>query len=237
METLSIIIPCYNEEATIKRCLERVVMVDLPFGASKQVLVIDDGSRDNSRQIVQDFANSHLEVKLLAQPKNMGKGAAIRRGLKEAKGSLIVIQDADLEYDPEDFKQMMQLFRLKEVDVVFGSRRLLKSNAVSGLVQYWGAEIINFFTNIFYGARITDQFTCYKMFRSELLQKIPLKTSRFEIDAELTAKLLRMGQFVQEVPITYHPRTIAEGKKIRVKDGFLWLWQIVKHRFTSRSSW
>lgn len=234
---LSVIIPCYNEAKTIERVLERLELAEI-LDFEREIIVVDDASRDDSVAVVERFAQTHLvTIHVLRQEKNMGKGAAIRRALKEATGDLLVIQDADLEYDPHDLRHMMSLFDLPDVNVVFGSRRLLKSNAVSGFAEYWGAQVINFFTNILYGARITDQFTCYKMFRRELLEEIPLHSNGFEIDAELTAKLLRTGERVQEVPITYHPRSRAQGKKIRWTDGVAWLWQIIKHRFTSPKHW
>lgn len=227
---LSIIIPCYNEVKTIAEILRRVLAVDLP-GVEKEILVVDDGSKDDSAVIIEKVASGDPSIRLLRQPKNMGKGAAMQRGFKEATGDFIVIQDADLEYDPADWQQMIALFRLPQVDVVFGSRRLLPGNPVSGTFFYWGAQLINLFTNILYGARISDQFTCYKMARSNVLKKIPLNSNRFAVDAELTAKLLRLGQFIQEVPITYRPRGREEGKKIRFRDGLAWLWQIIKYRF------
>lgn len=227
---LSIIIPCYNEAKTIAEILRRVQEVSLG-GVQKEILVIDDGSKDESAAIVETLAVSQPSIRLLRQPHNLGKGAAMQRGFKEATGDLVVIQDADLEYDPADWQQMIALFHLPQVDVVFGSRRLLPGNRTSGLFFYFGAQLINLFTNILYGARISDQFTCYKMTRSSVLQKIPLHSNRFAVDAELTAKLLRLGQFIQEVPITYNPRGRKEGKKIRFRDGLSWLWQIIKYRF------
>ncbi len=235
--TLSIVIPCYNESATVGKLVAQVLLADIG-PVQKDVIVVDDGSVDDSCAIVKTIANEHPEtLRLLEQKYNQGKGAAVRRGMAEARGELIVIQDADLEYHPKDFKHMLPLFELENVDVVFGSRRLLPGNKVSGLAEYLGAQLINAFTNVLYGARISDQFTCYKMFRRSLLEHIPLRTNRFEFDAELTAKLLRVGQKVQEVPILYTPRSREQGKKIRWRDGAAWLWQIIKHRFTPRRRW
>lgn len=228
---LSIIIPCYNESRTIVEIIQRVLAIDLGL-VKKEILVIDDGSTDSSATLVQQQINADAStIRLFKQPRNRGKGAAMQRGFKEATGDLVVIQDADLEYDPADWQQMIPLFRLPQIDVVFGSRRLLPGNPTSGLFFYWGAQLINLFTNILYGARISDQFTCYKMARREVVRHIPLHSQRFAIDAELTAKLLRLGRSIQEVPITYHPRSQTEGKKIRFRDGVSWLWQIIKYRF------
>lgn len=234
---LSVIIPCFNEEQTIAQVLQQVLGADL-LKLEREIIVIDDGSNDQSVNIVAGIRNKNLgQIKLLIQPTNRGKGAAIRRGFNDSTGDLIVIQDADLEYNPQDLRHMISLFDLPDVNIVFGSRRLLKRNAVSGLAEYWGAQVINLFTNLLYNARISDQFTCYKMIRRQLLEAIPLRSNGFEIDAELTAKLLRLGYAVQEVPITYFPRTRDQGKKIRWRDGVAWLGQIIKHRFTSPNHW
>lgn len=234
---LSVIIPCYNEEKTVAEVLERMLVADM-LGLEREIIVIDDASTDKSVEIIERSIAAHPgSIQLLRQPRNQGKGSAIRRGFAAATGDVLVIQDADAEYDPRDLRPMISLFDLPEVDVVFGSRRLLRSNAVSGFAEYWGAQIINLFTNLLYRTRISDQFTCYKMFRRTLLDEIPLRSSGFAIDAEFTAKLLRIGQVVQEVPITYNPRTRQQGKKIRWRDGAAWLWQIVKHRFTLPQHW
>lgn len=235
--TLSIIIPCYNEEKTIGELLRRVLAVDL--GAiGKEIIVVDDASNDRSVEIVRDIEHRQSEkLRLLVQPENRGKGAAVRRGLGAARGELVVIQDADLEYYPEDFRPMLALFERPDVDVVFGSRRMMASNAISGIPEYMGAQVINAFTNMLYGASISDQFTCYKMFRRQLLPHLKLRSSRFEFDGELTAKLLRLGLKIHEVPIRYLPRSRLEGKKIGWRDGVAWLTQIIKHRFTRRERW
>lgn len=233
---LSIVIPCYNEERTLEALLQRVVNVDLG-SVQKEILVVDDGSRDRSRDIALTMVEKYPGLmRVLAQDENRGKGAAIRRGFQEATGDLVVIQDADLEYDPRDFQQMAALFRLPQVDVVFGSRRLLK-NPVSSRLYYSGAPLVAALTYALYGARISDQFTCYKMLRRELLTRIPLKTSGFAIDAELIAKLFRLGVRIREVPITYRPRNRAEGKKVRLRDGFQWMWLLLKYRVLPSDQW
>ena len=233
--TLSVIIPCYNEEATIAELLNRVAAVETP-GVKREVLVVDDGSTDNSAKLVLEHASINQSVRLLQQP-NQGKGSAVRAGLAAAVGELVVIQDADLEYDPEDWQQMLLLFKNPDVQVVFGSRRMLSTNPTSGFFYYWGAELINITTNVLYGRRVTDQFTCYKMMRRSMLPQLHLKSDGFEFDAELVAKIFRKGLVVCEVPIRYAPRTVEQGKKIRPQDGLAWLWQILKHRFTSPKSW
>lgn len=233
---LSIVIPCYNEERTLAALLQRVRDADLG-SVQKEILVVDDGSRDKSLDIARAMAEKYPElIRVLAQDENQGKGAAIRRGFQEATGGLVVIQDADLEYDPKDFCQMLALFRLPEVSVVFGSRRLLK-NPVSSRLYYSGAPLVAALTYLLYGARISDQFTCYKMMRRELLTRLPLRERGFAVDAELIAKLLRRGARIHEAPITYHPRSRAEGKKVRLRDGFRWLWQLTRHRFSDPRRW
>ena len=227
---LSVVIPCYNEEQTLRTSVQRVL--DADFGnISKDIVIVDDGSTDQSQAIATEFQTRHpAVVRLLTHTHNQGKGAAVRDGLAVARGDLIVIHDADTEYDPQDFQQMLALFRLPEVDVVFGSRRFLP-NPISGMFYYWGAQLINAFTNVLYGARVTDQFTCYKMFRRTILDQLSLRSNGFAVDAEFTAKILRLGYRIYEVPITYHPRSLREGKKIRFHDGVSWLAQIIKYRF------
>lgn len=234
--TLSIIIPCFNEERTIGDILRQVLAVDLG-PVRKDIIVVDDGSTDRSRTIAEEIARSAPEtVRVLVQPRNLGKGAALQRGFHEARGEIVAIQDADLEYDPEDLSQMLALFRLPEVAVVFGSRRLLK-NPVSNRFYYSAVPLVTALSALLYQRRISDQFTCYKMLRRELVARLSLRERGFVVDGELLAKLWRLGQTVYEVPITYHPRSRAEGKKVRLRDGFLWCWQLLKHRFTDPARW
>ena len=233
---LSIIIPCYNEEATITTLLDRVWNLNLNT-IQKEIIVVDDGSKDQSTKHIQSFITTHPKVQLLSASRNKGKGAAIRRGFAAATGDLVVIQDADLEYDPHDWEQMLALFKSPKVQVVFGSRRLLKDHSSSGFSYYWGAQSITMVTNLMYGAHMTDMFTCYKMFRRSFLNTLQLQSNGFDIEAELAAKTLRRGATIYEVPISYHPRSIANGKKIRWQDGVGALWQSVQHRFTDQRNW
>lgn len=233
---LSIVIPCYNEERTVGGLLRRVLAVGLE-DFDKEVLLVDDGSTDRSRSIAEGVAREFPDVvRVLAQSTNQGKGAAIRRGCLEAQGDLVVIQDADLEYDPEDFRQMLALFRLPEVAVVFGSRRMLP-NPVSSTLYYSGAPLVTALTYLLYGRRLSDQFTCYKMLRRALLTRLSLREKGFTVDAELIAKLLRLGERIYEVPITYRPRSRAEGKKVRLEDGLQWVWQLLKYRVLPKHQW
>lgn len=230
--TLSIVIPCYNEEGTLGALLRRVLAADLG-DVRKEMLVVDDGSTDESRAIAEAVAREHPEtVRVLVQPRNLGKGAALQRGFREAIGDLVAIQDADLEYDPNDFRQMLALFRLPAVQVVFGSRRLMK-NPVSSKLYYSGVPLITLLTALLYQRHITDQFTCYKMLRRELVRKLTLHERGFMVDAELLAKLFRLGIPIHEVPITYRPRTRAEGKKVTLRHGFQWVGALIRYRFAS----
>jgi glycosyltransferase involved in cell wall biosynthesis len=234
---LSIIIPCFNEERTIRTLLNRVLSADLG-DVEREIIVVDDGSRDASSAIIAEVVGtSDGRIRLIQFPNNQGKGAAVRRGFAEARGDFVVVQDADLEYDPQDFAQMLPLLRISAVDAVFGSRRMIPDTPSSSTFYYFCATAFDRFTNLLYGVRLTDQFTCYKMIRRDLLTRIPLHCSGFEMDAELNAKLLRRSSMICEVPITYHPRTVQDGKKIRLRDGVLWVWQMIKHRVSDPRSW
>lgn len=225
---ISIIVPCYNEEKTVGECLRRLGKVD--FGdVEKEIIVVDDGSTDNSEAVVREFAHSHA-IQVIRQ-KNRGKGAAVRTGLRVASGDVLIVQDADLEYYPEELPSLLAELSVSGVDAVFGSRRLGLHNKHSGWLYFMGAQFINGLTNILYGQRITDQFTCYKVIRRKIMQDMDLQSDGFEFDAELVAKLFRRGATVREVPIKYTPRTRLEGKKIRVWDGLKWWYQIMKYRF------
>ncbi len=233
---LSIVIPCYNEERTIATIIERVLAVDLG-PTTKEVLVVDDGSTDRSAALAEALAIRYPGVlRVLRQPTNMGKGAALQRGFQEAAGDLVAIQDADLEYDPQDFQQMLALFRLPGVSVVFGSRRLIH-NPVSNALYYSVVPFVTIVTYLLYQRRISDQFTCYKMIRRDLLRRIPLRARGFVVDGELLAKLFRLGVDIHEVPITYRPRGREEGKKVRLRDGFHWMWELVRQRFSDPARW
>lgn len=234
--TLSVIIPCHNEERTLEKLVRRVLSVDLG-DTRKEILVVDDGSTDASYSIACALAEGFPGViRVFSQPKCQGKGAALQRGFREATGDLVVIQDADLEYDPSNFRQMLELFLLPEVSVVFGSRRLT-ANPVSNRFYYSAVPLVTLLTYLLYRTGVSDQFTCYKMLRRDLLARIPLRERGFGVDAELIAKLFRLGVRVHEVPIMYSPRSRAEGKKVRFHDGLVWCWQLIKHRFTNPRAW
>jgi glycosyltransferase involved in cell wall biosynthesis len=229
MDKLSIVIPFYNEAATLESVVRRALAVRLDV--AKQIILVDDGSTDDSPRIAMELAReNHATIEYVRMSANCGKGAAVRRGLEQAEGSLIVIQDADLEYDPEDLRQIVEAYETPEVDAVFGSR-LLAANPRGAWLNYWGGRAVTGITNLLFGSQLTDQPTCYKSFRREVLKDFELHSDGFELCAELTAKLLRSGHQIHEVPIRYAPRGRSEGKKLRFRHGFRIAWTLLCLRF------
>lgn len=224
---LSVIMPAYNEEKTIEEIIKKVLKVPLNI----ELIVVDDGSKDKTRQIIEKF-RSNNNVKIIFQKNNQGKGAAIRVGIKKATGDMIIIQDADLELDPKDYLKLIQPIIKNKSKVVYGSRFINKPKSKKqGLSFYLGSQFLTTLTNILYNAHITDEATCYKLFSSEVIKKINLKCNGFEFCPEVTAKVRKLGLKIVEIPIFYKPRNIKQGKKIRLKDGFLAAWTLIKYRF------
>jgi dolichol-phosphate mannosyltransferase len=223
---LSVIVPTYNEAATIEALLKRV----LDTGLDLEVVVVDDGSSDETPEILRRF-ESDPRVVVVTQGKNSGKGSAIRAGIGSVTGDVVIIQDADLEYDPNDYRAILREFDDPEVSVVYGSRRLMKSNPMSSLSFFLGGVTLTWITNLLYGTRITDEPTCYKAFRTELLRGLPLQCRGFEFCPEVTAMVAKRGIRIKEVPIHYHPRLKSEGKKIRARHWFEAVGTLLKHRF------
>ena len=226
---ISVIIPAKNEERTIAEIIRRVKAVNL----TKEIIVIDDASTDKTGHILDKVSqeqDSGNPIKVIRHLQNQGKGAAIRTGLKEAVGDIVIIQDADLEYDPQDYAGLIQPIIDGKTSVVYGSRCLSK-NRISSPGFFLGGKLLSFLTNLFYRAGITDEPTCYKVFRREVLQNLDLKCRRFEFCPEVTAKVRKKGYKIYEVPIRYYPRKIKEGKKIRFSDGISAVWTLVKYRF------
>lgn len=229
---LSIIIPVYNEEKTLAALINKVKFVDFrPY--KTEIIAVDDGSKDSTPEIFSSLTG----VKKIVLPVNRGKGYAIRKGLEEARGEYVIIQDADLEYEPEDIKTMFFYAKDNALPILYGSRNLNKTNKRAGFLFYSGGVLLSLVTNFLYGVKITDEPTCYKLFRREIFDKIKLKSSRFEFCPEVTAKAARLGYNIPEIPIRYNPRDIKQGKKIRVWDGLEAIWILIKYRFLPISKW
>jgi len=232
IKTLTVIIPAYNEEKTVQQILELVTGVKIQE-IQMEIVVVDDCSTDQTKSIVETYISQHKEhsIRLCSQEKNMGKGAAIHRGIEEATGDFLVIQDADLEYDPNEYKALLGPLLMDKADVVYGSR-FMGSNP-HRILFFWhsiGNKFLTFLSNMFNNLNLTDMETCYKMFRSEIIKKIYLRENRFGFEPEVTAKISRVpGIRIYEVGISYYGRTYHEGKKINWKDGFRAIYCIIKY--------
>jgi glycosyltransferase involved in cell wall biosynthesis len=235
MQKLSVVIPAYNEENTIRRVIESVRAVNLPSGMSKELIVVNDCSRDKTKQVMEDYIreNSDTGIRLLNHEINKGKGAALHTGIKHATGDYVIVQDADLEYDPREFNQLLQPILDGFADVVYGSRFM--GGNPHRILFFWhsiGNKFLTFCSNMFTNLNLTDMETCYKMFKREIIQSLDLKENRFGFEPEVTAKIARIeGIRIYEVGISYYGRTYKEGKKIGWRDGFRALWCIIKYSF------
>lgn len=224
---LSVIVPVYDERNTVVEIVRRMRAVDLPVDL--EIVVVDDGSTDGTRDVLRQLADSTVRVVL--HERNQGKGAAIRTGLEKVTGDLVLIQDADLEYDPEDWPKLLNPLLRGKAQVVYGSR--FTGERRNMLFLHWiGNRFLSLVTNVLYNTTLSDMETCYKLFDRTVLDGITINASRFEFEPEITAKLLRRGIRIYEVPISYTGREFEEGKKITWRDGFIALWTLVKYRFT-----
>ena len=223
---LSVVMPVYNERDTVEEIIRRVVALPMRI----ELIVVDDVSTDGTSEIL-DRLQTELRFTLLKQPRNAGKGAALRRGFAAVTGDLIVVQDADLEYHPEEYPLMTNLIVSGRADVVYGSR-FLGTHRVFLLTHYLGNRLLTFITNVLYNTMLTDMETCYKVMRMDVLRSIELKSNGFGIEPEITAKVFKRRYKVYEVPISYDGRGYDEGKKITWRDGVVALWVLLKYRFT-----
>ncbi len=235
--TLSIIIPAYNEEKTIAELLQRVLDADLGEGIGRELVVVNDCSTDSTEAKIKAFIASHPDAPItyLKHDRNSGKGRAVRTGIEAVTGDFVVMQDADLELDPNDFAKMLPFLLSGEYRVVYGSRFLAEENSHTYVSYQMGGKFLSILTNLLYGQNITDEPTCYKMFTTNLLKSIPLECQGFEFCPEVTAKVSRMGYKIKEVPIRYYPRSIEEGKKLRLRDGLQAIGTLLKYRFWKNS--
>jgi glycosyltransferase involved in cell wall biosynthesis len=223
---LSVVMPVFNESATVDEIIRRVLALPLRI----QLIVVDDASTDGTREILTRLQEQQ-GFTLLLQPRNQGKGAALRRGFEAVSGDLVAIQDADLEYSPEEFPMLIELICQGRADVVYGSR-FLGRHRVFLFSHYVGNRLLTLLTNILYNTMLSDMETCYKVMRTEVLRSMTLRSNGFGIEPELTAKIFKRGYRVYEVPITYDGREYAEGKKIEWRDGVVALWLLFRYRFT-----
>lgn len=231
---LSIIIPLYNEEKTISQLLEKIDETFKMVTYEYEVIIVDDGSKDNSASVVEKtIENVNKSYKLYRAERNKGKGAAIRLGLQYVKGEYTIIQDADLECNPNDILTMIEYVQEHKLSVLYGSRILNKENKSPNKLFYMGGRLVTLVANILYLQNITDEPTCYKLFKTELLKKMNLKCNGFEFCPEVTAKISKMGYKIKEVPISYYPRTVEEGKKISWLDGVEAIWTLLRYRFSN----
>jgi glycosyltransferase involved in cell wall biosynthesis len=225
---LSVVIPVYNEEKTIKELLNKVMEVE---PSDKEVIIVDDCSKDNTRAILSEIKKEYPQIKLVLKEVNRGKGHTVALGYKESTGEYVIVQDADLEYEPSEYQKLLRALDEEKVDVIYGSRFSGNYEQMS-TAHYWGNKMLTLVTNLLYGVMLTDMETCYKLVPGEFARSLNIKSDRFDFEPEITAKILKSGLRIKEVPISYKGRKFSEGKKITWKDGFAAIYSLIKFRFT-----
>jgi glycosyltransferase involved in cell wall biosynthesis len=223
---LSVIMPVYNEQDTVREIVRRVREMDQVY----ELVIVDDGSQDGTQAILQDISTLP-GVRVITHGHNQGKGAAVVTGFKAARGNVFVVQDADLEYDPQDYGKLLQPLKEGQCDVVYGTRFATSKIQKAFFLSYFANKFLTWVTNVLYRSKLTDMETCYKVFRRELVENMTIRARRFEFEPEFTAKLLKQGVKVVEVPISFDPRGYSGGKKITAWDGVVALWTLIKYRF------
>ncbi|MFZ2664554.1 MAG: glycosyltransferase family 2 protein [Patescibacteria group bacterium] len=225
---LSVVIPCYNEENTVEKIVELVKSVD---GIDKEIIIVDDASKDGTVDILKNIERKYPDIKVIYKEVNKGKGDTLRLGFQHTTGDYVIIQDADLEYDPQDYKKLLRALEEEKVDVIYGSRFSGSYEKMSTL-HYFGNKFLTLVTNLLFGVMLTDMETCYKLMPGDFVRKLNIKSSRFEFEPEITAKILKSGLKIKEVPISYKGRAFSEGKKITWKDGFNAVYSLIKFKFS-----
>jgi glycosyltransferase involved in cell wall biosynthesis len=229
LELLSIVVPVYNEEGTIGHVIERLLAIDLPV--AREILVVNDGSTDGTRGVLDGMPQTSDTLRIVHAAVNGGKGRAIRTGFEQARGTIVAIQDADLELDPSQLKELVEPILAGDTSVVYGSRFLAGWPAAPWLTVV-ANKVLTGVTNVLYGSRLTDMETCYKVMRTDVARGLNLQANRFDIEPEITAKVLRQGLRIVERPVRFEPRSRAQGKKIGWRDGLHALEVLARHRFT-----
>jgi glycosyltransferase involved in cell wall biosynthesis len=228
LRKLSVVVPVFNERNTLVEVLRRMRAVELPDGIEREIIVVDDGSTDGTRDVLRQLGDS--TVRIVLHEKNRGKGAALRTAFGHATGEFVLVQDADLEYDPEDWPKLLDPVLRGRARVVYGSR--FTGERRNMLLLHWiGNRFLSMTTNVLYNTTLSDMETCYKVIERRLIEEMKLESNRFDIEAEMSAKILKRGVRIYEVPISYSGREFDEGKKITWVDGFAALWTLVKYRF------
>ncbi len=224
---LSVVIPVYNEKNTIEKILDEIKAVE---GLDKEIVVVDDASTDGTTQILKDLETKHPDIKFFYKEKNRGKGHTLKMGFEHTTGDYVIVQDADLEYDPNDYHKLLRALNEEDAQVIYGSRFSGSYEDMSTL-HYFGNKVLTLITNIFFGVMLTDMETCYKLMPGDFVRKVNIKSERFDFEPEITAKILKSGLKIKEVPISYRGRTHSEGKKITWRDGIHALFTLIKYRF------